>query len=105
MLPPVAEAYETCMVFMPGYPGMGKRTVGSHLADHLDGVLVDIKQRPRASGVAGCSGIRSGFRLQRRCPGPTLGLPAFGSSGTLIRRLAPPAQPDASTGSAPTFAS
>jgi hypothetical protein len=29
------------MVLMLGYPGMGKRTVGSHLADLLDGVLVD----------------------------------------------------------------
>jgi shikimate kinase len=29
------------MVFMLGYPGMGKRTVGSRLADELDGVLVD----------------------------------------------------------------
>jgi hypothetical protein len=29
------------MVFMLGYPGMGKRTVGSCLADVLDGVLVD----------------------------------------------------------------
>jgi hypothetical protein len=29
------------MVFLLGYPGMGKRTVGSRLADLLDGVLVD----------------------------------------------------------------
>jgi hypothetical protein len=29
------------MVFMLGYPGMGKRTIGSHLATLLDGVLVD----------------------------------------------------------------
>jgi hypothetical protein len=29
------------MVLMLGYPGMGKRTVGSRLADELDGVLVD----------------------------------------------------------------
>jgi shikimate kinase len=29
------------MVFMLGYPGFGKRTVGSHLADLLDAVLVD----------------------------------------------------------------
>ena len=29
------------MVFMLGYPGMGKRTVGTCLATRLDGVLVD----------------------------------------------------------------
>lgn len=34
-------SFETCVVFMLGYPGMGKRTVGSCLADRLDGVLVD----------------------------------------------------------------
>lgn len=33
--------YETCIVFMLGYPGMGKRTIGGHLATLLDGVLVD----------------------------------------------------------------
>jgi len=33
--------YETCIVFLLGYPGMGKRTVGSHLAELLDAVLVD----------------------------------------------------------------
>ena len=33
--------YETCVVFMLGYPAMGKRTIGSHLAALLDGVLVD----------------------------------------------------------------
>ncbi|HEU5484356.1 MAG TPA: hypothetical protein VFU98_05570 [Microlunatus sp.] len=33
--------FETCIVFMLGYPGMGKRTVGGHLARLLDGVLVD----------------------------------------------------------------
>jgi predicted kinase len=33
--------FETCVVFMLGYPGMGKRTVGSHLAELLDAVLVD----------------------------------------------------------------
>ena len=32
---------ETCVVFLLGYPGVGKRTVGSHLAELLDGVLVD----------------------------------------------------------------
>jgi hypothetical protein len=31
----------TCVVFLLGYPGVGKRTVGSHLAELLDGVLVD----------------------------------------------------------------
>jgi hypothetical protein len=36
-LPPL----QTCVVFILGYPGVGKRTVGSHLADLLDGVLVD----------------------------------------------------------------
>ena len=33
--------YETCIAFFNGYPGMGKRTVGCHLAHRLDGVLVD----------------------------------------------------------------
>ncbi|MET1003905.1 MAG: hypothetical protein ABWX96_00060 [Propionibacteriaceae bacterium] len=33
--------YETCVVFMLGYPGMGKRTIGGQLATLLDGVLVD----------------------------------------------------------------
>lgn len=33
--------YETCVVFLLGYPGVGKRTVGSHLAELVDGVLVD----------------------------------------------------------------
>lgn len=37
----VGDAFETCVGFMLGYPGMGKRTVGSHLAELLDGVLVD----------------------------------------------------------------
>jgi hypothetical protein len=37
----MTPSYETCMVFLSGYPGMGKRTVGSHLAQRLDGVLVD----------------------------------------------------------------
>jgi hypothetical protein len=31
----------TSVVLMQGYPGMGKRTVGGHLAALLDGVLVD----------------------------------------------------------------
>lgn len=33
--------YQTCVVLMLGYPGMGKRTTGVELADLLDGVLVD----------------------------------------------------------------
>lgn len=33
--------YETCVVFVLGYPGVGKRTVGACLANLLDGVLVD----------------------------------------------------------------
>lgn len=33
--------FETCIVLMLGYPGMGKRTIGAHLAAMLDGVLVD----------------------------------------------------------------
>ena len=32
---------ETCVVFLLGYPGVGKRTVGAHLSELLDGVLVD----------------------------------------------------------------
>lgn len=38
---PVDGGSETCVVFLLGYPGVGKRTVGSHLAELLDGVLVD----------------------------------------------------------------
>lgn len=38
---PLSGPFETCVVFMLGYPGMGKRTIGSHLATLLDGVLVD----------------------------------------------------------------
>jgi hypothetical protein len=33
--------FDTCVVFLLGYPGVGKRTVGSHLAELVDGVLVD----------------------------------------------------------------
>jgi hypothetical protein len=33
--------FSTCVVFMLGYPGMGKRTVGGHLATLIEGVLVD----------------------------------------------------------------
>ncbi len=35
------DGFETCVVFVLGYPGVGKRTVGSHLTELLDGVLVD----------------------------------------------------------------
>ena len=35
------ERFDTCIVFLLGYPGVGKRTVGSHLAEILDAVLVD----------------------------------------------------------------
>ena len=35
------NTFATCVVFMLGYPGMGKRTVGGHLAKLIDGVLVD----------------------------------------------------------------
>ena len=35
------DRYDTAMVLMLGYPGVGKRTVGKHLAEILDGVLVD----------------------------------------------------------------
>ena len=38
---PVEDGPETCIVFLLGYPGVGKRTVGSHLTELLDGVLVD----------------------------------------------------------------
>ena len=38
---PSSDAFKTCVVYMLGYPGMGKRTVGGHLAELLDGVLVD----------------------------------------------------------------
>lgn len=41
MVRPVADRYQTCIVFLLGYPGVGKRTVGTHLAELLDGVLVD----------------------------------------------------------------
>ncbi len=37
----MADRYQTCVVFLLGYPGVGKRTVGTHLAERLDGVLVD----------------------------------------------------------------
>jgi hypothetical protein len=37
----VEGGFETCVVFLLGYPGVGKRTVGSQLAGLLDGVLVD----------------------------------------------------------------
>jgi hypothetical protein len=38
---PVDDCFETCVVFLLGYPGVGKRTVGSQLAELLDGVLLD----------------------------------------------------------------
>ncbi len=41
MRAPSETNYETCVVLMLGHPGAGKRTVGSHLVDMLDGVLVD----------------------------------------------------------------
>jgi len=34
-------SFETAVVFLLGYPGMGKRTVGQSLAELIDGVLVD----------------------------------------------------------------
>jgi hypothetical protein len=34
-------SYETAIVFLLGYPGMGKRTVGGVLANLIDGVLLD----------------------------------------------------------------
>jgi hypothetical protein len=34
-------SFETAVVFLLGYPGMGKRTVGQSLAELMDGVLVD----------------------------------------------------------------
>jgi GNAT superfamily N-acetyltransferase len=37
----VAGGSETCVVLLLGYPGVGKRTVGSHLTELLDAVLVD----------------------------------------------------------------
>jgi shikimate kinase len=37
----VSDGFETCVVFMLGYPAVGKRTVGQKLADLLDGVLID----------------------------------------------------------------
>jgi hypothetical protein len=37
----VNDGEQSCVVLLLGYSGVGKRTVGSHLADLLDGVLVD----------------------------------------------------------------
>lgn len=37
----MADVYATCMVLLLGYPGFGKRTVGTSLARLLDCVLVD----------------------------------------------------------------
>ena len=39
--PPDPSGFDTCVVYMLGYPAMGKRTIGRHLATLLDGVLVD----------------------------------------------------------------
>lgn len=38
---PSSGTFKTCVVYMLGYPGMGKRTVGGHLTKLLNGVLVD----------------------------------------------------------------
>jgi hypothetical protein len=38
---PMGSCFETCVVFLLGYPGVGKRTVGFHLTELLDGVLLD----------------------------------------------------------------
>ncbi len=35
------KRFETCVVFLLGYPGVGKRTVGEQLTKLIDGVLVD----------------------------------------------------------------
>lgn len=35
------RSYETAVVFLLGYPGMGKRTVGAALASLINGVLLD----------------------------------------------------------------
>lgn len=37
----MGTSFETAVVFLLGYPGMGKRTVGQSLAELIDGVLVD----------------------------------------------------------------
>jgi len=37
----VDGGWDTCVVFLLGYPGVGKRTVGSALVELLNGVLVD----------------------------------------------------------------
>ncbi len=37
----MSNRYPTCMVLLLGYPGFGKRTVGTSLARLLDCVLVD----------------------------------------------------------------
>lgn len=39
--PPSSGTFATCVVYLLGYPGTGKRTVGGHLAALVDGVLVD----------------------------------------------------------------
>ena len=40
LAPRTGPAADTCVVFLLGYPGAGKRTVGGHLAQQLPGVLV-----------------------------------------------------------------
>lgn len=40
-MPDVTVEHDTCVVFLLGHPGMGKRTVGAAVADLLDAVLVD----------------------------------------------------------------
>src|SRR5438270_3612008 len=37
----VKRSYNTAIVFLLGYPGMGKRTVGGALATLIDAVLLD----------------------------------------------------------------
>lgn len=56
---PGATTFDTCVVFVLGHPGTGKRTVGGHLTRQLGGVLVDdaLVNRPllelfRGDGVA-----------------------------------------------------
>lgn len=38
---PVTDSYDTAIIFLLGYPGMGKRTVGGALARLIDAVLLD----------------------------------------------------------------
>lgn len=54
--------YETCVVFLLGYPGVGKRTLGSQLADLLGGVLVDnqLVNVPLLTLFSVCAGFPTG---------------------------------------------